>query len=96
MFTLLIILSIIQQLIYFFFCHRTNIWQGDFPLNNTAEDGWASTAPVNSFPANSYGLHNMVGNVWEWTSDFWSLPDVRGFLVNPVSYNELKLNNCTV
>ncbi|KAL4149422.1 hypothetical protein QTP88_003374 [Uroleucon formosanum] len=63
--------------------HRTNIWQGEFPFKNTAEDGWATTAPGNAFPKNGFGLHNMVGNVWEWTSDFWSVDHDQSFTVNP-------------
>ncbi|KAE9536544.1 hypothetical protein AGLY_007333 [Aphis glycines] len=63
--------------------HRTNIWQGEFPFKNTAEDGWATTAPVNTFPKNGYGLYNMVGNVWEWTNDFWSVHHDQSFTVNP-------------
>lgn len=45
-----------------------NIWQGDFPRNNTNADGFAFTAPAKSFEPNGYGLYNMCGNVWEWTS----------------------------
>jgi len=54
--------------------HRCNIWQGNFPDRNTAEDGYAGTAPVHAFRPNGYGLHNMAGNVWEWCEDYFS-PD---------------------
>ena len=49
-----------------------NYWQGLFPFANTREDGWERTSPVRSFPPNGYGLYDMIGNVWEWTSDWWS------------------------
>lgn len=51
--------------------HYCNIWQGDFPRTNTEEDDYLGTAPVESFPANGYGLYNMAGNVWEWCADWF-------------------------
>lgn len=51
--------------------HMCNIWQGTFPHRDSADDGYAGTCPVTAFPANGYGLYNMVGNVWEWSADPW-------------------------
>ncbi|XP_064523198.1 formylglycine-generating enzyme isoform X1 [Pseudopipra pipra] len=63
--------------------HYTNIWQGEFPTNNTAEDGYKGTAPVTAFPPNGFGLYNMVGNAWEWTSDWWAVQHSSQELHNP-------------
>jgi sulfatase modifying factor 1 len=49
--------------------HLANVWQGEFPGRNSRADGWFTTCPVEAFPPNGYGLHNMIGNVWEWTAD---------------------------
>lgn len=48
-----------------------NTFQGDFPLSNTAEDGWIGAAPVDAFAPNAYGMFNMTGNVWEWVHDYF-------------------------
>ncbi len=52
--------------------HRCNIWQGRFPEEDTAEDGYAGTSPVEAFPPNAYGLYSMTGNTWEWCADRFS------------------------
>ncbi|MCU4179854.1 formylglycine-generating enzyme family protein [Bosea sp. BH3] len=53
--------------------HMANTWQGAFPFQNKREDGFERTSPVTAFPPNGYGLHDMIGNVWEWTAD-WYVP----------------------
>ena len=52
--------------------HMANTWQGEFPRENLKSDGWARTSPVRAFPANGYGVFDMIGNVWEWTADWYS------------------------
>ncbi|MFL5338566.1 MAG: formylglycine-generating enzyme family protein [Gemmataceae bacterium] len=51
--------------------YMANVWQGRFPTEHTVEDGFRTTAPVASFPANGYGLFDMAGNAWEWCADWY-------------------------
>ena len=51
--------------------HLCNIWQGVFPVSDTAEDGYAGVAPVNAFPPNGFGIYSITGNTWEWCADWF-------------------------
>jgi formylglycine-generating enzyme required for sulfatase activity len=51
-----------------------NTWQGEFPWQNTCADGFEGTSPVERYPSNGYGLYDMAGNVWEWTTDTFDAP----------------------
>jgi formylglycine-generating enzyme required for sulfatase activity len=53
--------------------YMANTFQGSFPNNDTGEDGFLATSPVGHFPANDYGLYDMIGNCWEWVSDFYNV-----------------------
>ena len=52
--------------------HMANTWQGEFPTREPLHDGFERTSPVTAFPPNGYGIHDMIGNVWEWTTDWYS------------------------
>ena len=64
-----------------------NTFQGSFPSRNLKEDGFEASAPVKSYPPNPYGLYDMIGNVWEWTSDWYDASYFQTLAKNVVSVN---------
>jgi formylglycine-generating enzyme len=63
--------------------HLSNVWQGRFPQEDTAEDGYSGTCPVDAFPPNGYGIYSITGNVWEWCADWSHLPSGRNLVHDP-------------
>lgn len=72
---------------------HANTWEGEFPVNNTLEDGFELRAPVKKYPSNPYGLYGMAGNVWEWTSDWYNTDHYQVAASKDVSVNPKGADN---
>ncbi|HYP07636.1 MAG TPA: formylglycine-generating enzyme family protein [Bryobacteraceae bacterium] len=69
--------------------HLCNIWQGEFPSQDTGEDGFTAVGPADAFPANGYQLYGITGNAWEWCSDWFSREyHVAASRTNPIGPGE--------
>ena len=72
---------------------KSNSWEGEFPYLNQQKDGYIKSAPVKSYPPNSYGLYDMPGNVWEWCSD-WYDANYYQTISNTVAVNPAGPQQC--
>jgi sulfatase modifying factor 1 len=63
--------------------HQCNIWQGEFPSEDTGEDGYKGTCPVDAFPPNGFGLYSVTGNTWEWCADWFGIQHRAATVHNP-------------
>ena len=63
--------------------HLCNVWQGEFPTEDSGADGYKGACPVRAFPPNGYGIYSITGNVWEWTADWFHTVHPKHETTNP-------------